>query len=221
MASLVGVSAIIPKGGSSLPDFDVQCPLLSLPLALGTRLETIPSATPYLSAPAQALETWKARLGPKVRPRVGLVWSGRSEHKNDRNRSVSLRSLLSLFEIDATFVSLQRDVRADDAAVLKQRGDILDFGDALDGFSDTAALVSQLDLVIAADTSVAHLAGALAKPVWVLLPFVPDWRWLLGRDDSPWYPTARLFRQPVIGQWDEVIAQVRTALPEFIAGHRS
>jgi len=115
----------------------------------------------------------------------------------------------------------QTDVRADDSAVMKDRGDILDCGDALEDFSDTAALVSQLDLVIAADTSVAHLAGALAKPVWVLLPFVPDWRWLLARDDSPWYPTARLFRQSVIGQWDDVIAQVRAALVEFIAARRS
>jgi hypothetical protein len=220
MTGLAGASAIIPKG-SPLPHVDMQCPMLSLPLAFGTRLETIPSATPYLSVSAQALKAWQTRLGPKARPRVGLVWSGRSAHKNDRNRSISLRSLLSFFDIDATFVSLQTDVRADDAAVMKDRGDILDCGDALEDFADTAALVSQLDLVIAADTSVAHLAGALAKPVWVLLPYVPDWRWLLARDDSPWYPTARLFRQSQIGKWDDVIAQVRAALPEFIASRRS
>jgi ADP-heptose:LPS heptosyltransferase len=118
-------------------------------------------------------------------------------------------------DIEATFVSLQKDVRTDDAAVLKERDDILDFGDALKDFSDTAALISHLDLVISVDTSVAHLAGALAKPVWVLLPFLPDWRWLLDRDDSPWYPTARLFRQDNTRAWDDVIVRVHEALRDF------
>jgi ADP-heptose:LPS heptosyltransferase len=122
-----------------------------------------------------------------------------------------LRSLLPLLDIEATFVSLQKDVRSDDAAVLKKRNDVLHFGDVKD-FSDTAALILQLDLVISVDTSVAHLAGALGEPVWILLPYSPDWRWLLDRDDSPWYPSVRLFRQQQIGNWAGVIDQVKNEL---------
>jgi tetratricopeptide (TPR) repeat protein len=220
MASLAGATQVISRG-SALPDFDLHCPLLSLPMALGTRLETVPSVTPYLRAPAQALKNWEARLGPKSRPRIGLAWSGSPKHKNDQNRSISLRSLLPLLDTDATFVSLQKDVRSDDAAVLKERNDILDFSDALKDFSDTAALISQLDLVISVDTSVAHLAGALAKPVWVLLPYIPDWRWLLDRDDNPWYPTARLFRQDNTREWESVIVRVHEALRDLVTEHIS
>jgi hypothetical protein len=120
--------------------------------------------------------------------------------------------------IEATFVSLQKDVRTDDVTVLQGRGDLLHFGDELKSFSDTAAVISNLDLIVSVDTSVAHLAGALAKPVWVLLPFIPDWRWLLDRDDSPWYPTARQFRQDDSRQWDTVIARVHAALHDFTRG---
>jgi tetratricopeptide (TPR) repeat protein len=219
MTDLAGVTQVISKG-SPLPDFDVQCPLLSLPLAFETRLETIPSATPYLSVPLQALKAWQSRLGPAARPRIGLTWSGSPSHKNDQNRSISLRAVLPLLDIEATFVSLQKDVRADDAAVLQERTDILHFGDALNDFSDTAALISQLDLVISVDTSVAHLAGALGKRVWILLPFVPDWRWLLERGDSPWYPIARLFRQSDTREWDDVIERVHEALLNFVVGRK-
>jgi tetratricopeptide (TPR) repeat protein len=215
MSNLAGATQVISKG-NPLPDFDYQCPLLSLPLAFGTRLETIPSPTPYLHAPAQASKAWQARLGPKTRPRIGLAWSGNAAHRDDHNRSIGLQFLSSLLDIGATFVSLQKDVRDADAAVLREREDILHFGDALKDFSDTAALISNQDLVISVDTSVAHLAGALGKPVWVLLTYVPDWRWLLDRDDSPWYPTARLFRQDDARTWDDVIARVRAALLEFI-----
>ena len=194
MTSLTGASQIVSKG-DPLPDFDIHCPLLSLPLAFGTRLETIPSAVPYLRASSQAVMNWDTRLGPKRRPRMALPGLVEPTHPNDHNRSIGLGALLPLLDIDATFVSLQKDVRTEDATVLKERSDLLHFGDALKDFSDTAALISNLDLVISVDTSVAHLAGALAKPVWVLLPFIPDWRWLLDRADSPWYPTARLFRQ--------------------------
>ena len=217
MSNLSGATQVISKG-NPLPDFDYQCPLLSLPLAFGTRLETIPSPTPYLHAPAQASKAWQARLGPKTRPRIGLAWSGNAAHKNDQNRSIGLQFLSPLLDIGATFVSLQKDVRDADAAFLREREDILHFGDALKDFSDTAALISNLDLVISVDTSVAHLAGALGKPVWVLLTYVPDWRWLLDRDDSPWYPTARLFRQNDARTWDDVIARVRDRLrTELIA----
>ena len=215
MSDLAGATQVIPRG-TPLPDFDYQCPLLSLPLAFGTRLETIPAPTPYLHAPAQASKAWQARLGPKTRPRIGLAWSGNAAHKDDQNRSIGLRFLSPLLDTGATFVSLQKDVRDADAAVLGERDDILHFGDALKDFSDTAALISNLDLVISVDTSVAHLAGALGKPVWVLLTYVPDWRWLLDRDDSPWYPTARLFRQNDARTWDDAIARVREALLEFV-----
>jgi hypothetical protein len=193
--------------------------LLSLPLAFATRLETIPSATPYLRAPAQAPD-WEGRLGPGDRARVGLVWSGNPRHKNDLRRSIALDALSPLLDAAATFVSLQRDVRAGDAEVLKSRGSILDFGAELSNFADTAALISRLDLIISVDTSVAHLAGALGRPVWILLPFVPDWRWLLDREDSPWYPTARLFRQNDSREWQSVVARVREALHAFVAGTR-
>jgi tetratricopeptide (TPR) repeat protein len=200
----------------ALPDFDLHCPLLSLPLAFSTRLTTIPPAAPYLRASSEAVLAWTMRLGPPDRRRIGLAWSGRPAHTNDHNRSVPLKSMLSLLDgIDATFVSLQRDVRPADAEVLGERSDILHFGNDLTNFADTAALIANLDLIISVDTSVAHLAGALAKPVWVLLPFIPDWRWLLDRDDTPWYPTALLFRQDETRQWEGVIARAHARLREL------
>jgi ADP-heptose:LPS heptosyltransferase len=215
MTSLAGVAQVVSRG-EPLPDFDMHCPLLSLPLAFGTRLETIPSSVPYLKAPPADLQNWRTRLGDKARPRVGLAWSGRPAHKNDLKRSIGLRALLPLLSANATFVSLQKDVRPDDAKVLREHGQILDCSGALNDFSDTAALIENLDLMISVDTSVAHLAGALAKPVWLLLPCVPDWRWLLDREDSPWYPTARLFRQDDTRAWDNVIARVHAALHGFV-----
>jgi tetratricopeptide (TPR) repeat protein len=215
MRTLAGAAQIVSTG-DPLPDFDVHCPLLSLPLAFGTDIETIPSATPYLYAPSSAVMDWERRLGAKRGPRIGLAWAGNPGHKNDQNRSIGLGPFMPLLDIDATFVSLQKDVRAADAAVLNGRRDLVHFGDALANFSDTAALMSTLDLVISVDTSVAHLAGALGKPVWVLLPFVPDWRWLLDRETSPWYPTARLFRQDGTRTWDTAIARVHEALGDFV-----
>ncbi len=207
MATLAGVAEVISTQ-NELPDFDLHCPLLSLPLALATRVESIPAQVPYLSVPAASLSRWTGAVGPKRRLRIGLVWSGSPGHKGDAVRSINLRSLLPVLDIDAEFISLQKDVRADDATVLREHGDIVHFGDKLDTFADTAAIIANLDLVISVDTSVAHLAGALAKPVWVLLPFVPDFRWLLDREDSPWYPTARLFRQQAAGDWAGVIGRV-------------
>lgn len=201
--------------GDALPAFDVHCPLMSLPLAFGTRLETIPAAPAYLHAPAERLTKWQTRLAPARRPRVGLTWSGNPAHERDSERSIPLRALLPLLDADATFVSLQKDMRPDDAAVLRERGDILDAGGELADFSDTAALISQLDLVISVDTSVAHLAGALGRPVWILLTQMPDFRWLLDRADSPWYPSVRLFRQDDDRSWDGVIARVRAVLGEM------
>ncbi len=215
MGTLRGVSQVVSRG-QPLPPFDMHCPLLSLPLAFHTRLDTIPSAVPYLGAPSQASLDWNLRLGPRNRPRIGLCWSGRSEHKNDRNRSIILDSLLRLLDFDATFVSLQQQVRAYDVAALESRSNLLHFGGDLKNFFDTGALIANLDLVVSVDTGVAHLAGALAKPVWVMLPLIPDWRWLLDREDSPWYPTARLFRQDSTRAWDYVVGRVHAALHDWM-----
>jgi tetratricopeptide (TPR) repeat protein len=218
LTGLTGTARVIAKG-DSLPDFDLQCPLLSLPRAFRTQLETIPSTVPYLRAPDQALLKWGARVPAKRRLRIGIAWAGNAKHIRDRERSIDLRSLLPLLDIDATFVSLQKEVRAADMATLGKCADIIHFGHELAGFSDTAALISHLDLVISVDTAIAHLAGALGKPVWILLTQVPDWRWLLDRDDSPWYPTARLFRQGETRAWDSVITRVRDALLELIGSN--
>jgi ADP-heptose:LPS heptosyltransferase len=190
----------------------------SLPLAFGTRLETIPSARSYLPAPAESrVQAWQQRLGAHDRLRVGLVWSGNPNHSNDHNRSVPLRTLARILDVDATFVSLQKEARPDDAAVLRERHDIVDLTADLTDFNETAALVSCLDLVITVDTSVAHLAGAMGRPTWILLPYTPDYRWLLHRDDSPWYPTVRLFRQTERRDYAEVLDRVRRELLELVA----
>jgi tetratricopeptide (TPR) repeat protein len=212
MNTLPGAARVMSCGGP-LPHFDLHCPLLSAPRAFATELATIPAATPYLRASQEQVDEWNARLGPRTRPRIGIAWSGRPTHKNDHHRSIGLDAFLSIFAgMDASLVSLQREVRDADAATLRARSDVLHFGDELADFAETAALIAALDLVVSVDTSVAHLAGALAKPVWVLLPFIPDWRWLFDRDDSPWYPSARLFRQDETRAWDNVFARLRTAL---------
>jgi tetratricopeptide (TPR) repeat protein len=216
MSTLPGVAQIV-SAGKPLPDFDMHCPMMSLPLALGAESATILSQTPYLRASPQAVMDWNGRLGSRHRPRIGLAWSGLPAHDNDHNRSMRLSAFLPpLAGFDATYVSLQRELREDDAPVLQGRSDILHFGEELKTYADTAALIANLDLVISVDTSVAHLAGALAKPVWILLPFIPDWRWLLDRDDSPWYPTARLFRQDETRGWDSVMASVQAALDTYL-----
>jgi tetratricopeptide (TPR) repeat protein len=216
MHTLPGVAQIISRSDPR-PHFDTHCPLLSLPRAFRTRLGTIPSSVPYLRADPRAAKDWNVRLGARPCPRIGLAWSGSPTHPNDRIRSIDLGALLPPLDLDATYVSLQREVRASDVTILRDRSDLLHFGDGLKDFADTAALISNLDLIIAVDTAVAHLAGALGKPVWILLPFIPDWRWLLDREDSPWYPTARLFRQNETRQWEHVIARVHGALRDFVS----
>ncbi len=214
IGNLPGIAEIISRGDLP-PDFDVYCPLHGLPLAFGTRLDTIPAAVPYLSASPQRTNDWRERLESGGRARIGFAWSSNRARPNDHRRSIPLEALLPLLDADATFVSLQYGVRPGDAAMLARTA-VIDLGEELKEFSEMAAVIASLDLVISADTSVVHLAGALAKPVWVMLPFVPDWRWLLDRDDSPWYPTARLFRQDETRTWDSVIAQVGAALAELI-----
>ncbi len=214
LASLAGAPAVLATG-ERLPAVDYRCPLLSLPLAMHTDADTIPGGVPYLGVDPALAAAWQAKLGARRAPlRIGLAWSGSGAHENDRNRSLSLAMLLAAFDgADVECFSLQKDVRADDRAALEADDRIRHFGDELRDFADTAALVAAMDLVISVDTSVAHLAGALAKPVWLLLPFPPDWRWLLDRDDSPWYPTARLFRQPHHGDWATPLRRVADALP--------
>ncbi|HLG82533.1 MAG TPA: tetratricopeptide repeat protein [Bradyrhizobium sp.] len=223
LARLPGVVECVPMTGNKVIAFDTYCPISSLPLAFATTLHSIPGATPYLPAPEPAqVQAWDARLTlheklPHDRLRIGLTWSGNPSHKDDRNRSLPLRALAPLFDCDATFVSLQKDPRPADKEVLRERPEIVDLSAHLTDFGATAALLSCLDLVITVDTSVAHLAGALARPVWILLPYTPDYRWLLDRDDSPWYPSARLYRQDASRDYAGVIARVRAELQATIA----
>ena len=219
MASLEGVDGLVVRGGA-LPAFDYQCPLLSLPLAFKTDLAGIPSAPSYIKANPGKLAHWDARLGEKRKPRIGVVWSGNTLHKNDHNRSIALTDLAKLLSADYEFVSLQKEVREQDKEVLQAHPEIRHFGDELKDFADTAALCELMDVVISVDTSVAHLAGALGKPVWILLPYVPDWRWLLDREDSPWYSSARLYRQEKLGDWGGVIERVKVALTTFCSTQR-
>ncbi len=217
LGSLDGVSQLVSEDEPT-PAFDLQCPLMSLPLAFKTDLTNIPTATPYLRADSSRREKWRQRLDEVARPgrpRVGLAWSGNPRQKNDQNRSMLFAEMALLCGLDATFVSLQPFVRERDVASLEQSG-IVHFGAELADFADTAALMEALDLVISVDTSVAHLAGALGRPLWVLLCRVPDWRWLLDREDSPWYPQARLFRQDKPGDWPALIGRVREALGEWM-----
>lgn len=211
LRSLAGVDAWL-RQGDALPPFDFHCPLLSLPLALGTTPDTVPAGNPYLFADTALAQDWGQRLGPATRRRVGLVWSGRPEHKNDHNRSIPLQALRRLGACEVDLHCLQKEFRAADLALDPQAMGIRLWADQLLSFADTAALITHMDLVIAVDTSVAHVAAALGKPVWLMLPFSPDWRWLLGQDSNPWYPGMRLFRQPAPGDWSAVVEQVWAAL---------
>ena len=211
LENLDGVSTLVMQG-DELPDFDSQCSLLSLPLAFKTMERTIPRADAYLSADAEKIQRWGARLGVRTRMRVGIVWSGATGHTNDRNRSMTLAQWMPMLNADYDWVSLQKEVRECDQETLKNASQIRHFGDELKDYSDTAAMCALCDIVLSVDTSVAHLAGALGKPVWILLPFSPDWRWMLDRDDSPWYRTMRLFRQQPHGDWDGVIVRIKDSL---------
>ena len=218
MAGIAGVSQCLAFAPDlQRPAFDMHCPVMSLPLAFGTTLDTIPPAN-YLPPPsADRIAAWEARLGSHDRLRVGLVWSGNPHQANDRKRSIPLSTLLPLLDVEADFFSLQKELRPADRALLAQQSRIRDVSAELTDFADTAALISCLDVVVTVCTSVAHLAAALGRPTWVLLPSVPDYRWLLDRDESPWYPTMRLFRQDQRHDYAPVIAQVRTELDAVIA----
>jgi hypothetical protein len=205
---------IVAKG-EPLPDFDMHCPLMSLPLAFGTTQQTIPAAVPYLRASDAAIASWRARLPSSQSLRVGLVWAGNAAHINNHNRSIAVERLAPLLSLPGVeFVSIQKDAAPADVAALHRHGHVLDLGRELRDFADTAAVVAQLDVIVSVDTAAAHLAGAIAKPVYLLMPFMPDWRWGIERDDSAWYPTVRLFRQKAPGQWDETIRRLTDAVRE-------
>jgi hypothetical protein len=214
LQNLPGVDQFVVQG-EALPSTDVQCPLLSLPLAFETTLATVPSPDGYLAPDPLKLARWSDWLGEKTRPRIGLVWGGNAQHKNDHNRSIPLASLLSYLPAPFEYVSLQREVRDADQHLLGLHPEIRHVGSALEDFTDTAALCALMDLVISVDTSVVHLSGALGRPTWVLLPYLPDWRWLLEREDTPWYASAKLYRQAVAGDWGPVLEQVRRDLSAF------
>ncbi len=215
MARLDGDATIIARGQTP-PPFDVHCPLGSLPLALRTEPHSVPAEIPYLSAKDADLAKWSARIGALARPRIAIAWSGNPVHYNDRNRSISFARLAPLLAVPARFLSIQRDVRSGDADELAAAKRVTHLGAELENFTDTAAIIALSDLVISADTAVAHLAGAMGRPLWVLVPFAPDWRWTLDGETSPWYPTARLFRQTALGDWDGVITRVAAELVKYI-----
>jgi tetratricopeptide (TPR) repeat protein len=203
-----GVDEVIEQG-QPWPAFELHCPLMSLPVAFQTTAEKIPTSIPYITADPAKSESWKRKLVGASGKRIGLVWAGNPKHKNDRNRSIPPGKLASLADVaGVSFVSLQKG----EAPAAPEKLKLLDLTSELTDFTETAALISNLDLVITVDTAVAHLAGAMGKPVWILLPAVPDWRWMLKREDSPWYPTTRLFRQAAPGDWTGVVKRIVSEL---------
>lgn len=216
LSSLDGAAAVIADD-APLPAFDFHCPLMSLPLAFAATPDSMVSALSYLTAPPDGL-VWSTRLGVRSKPRIGLVWAGNPGHDNDSARSIALMSMLALVSDGAQYVSLQKQLRTVDRLLIESGTSVAEFSEALGDFADTAALIAAMDLVITVDTSVAHLAAAMGKPTWILLPYAPDWRWMLERSDSPWYPTVTLFRQSRSGDWDSVIGVVREAIAGFLPG---
>ncbi|NTU59257.1 MAG: tetratricopeptide repeat protein [Chlorobiaceae bacterium] len=217
LKELPGISGLVIKG-NPLPDFDCHCPLLSLPLAFKTDLQSIPCSSRYLKTDTGKAAYWKTRLGQTATPLVGLAWSGSPTHSNDKNRSIPLSTILDQLPSGYRYVSLQKEIRESDKQTLEAHTGIIHVGDELNDFTDTAALCDLMDLVISVDTSVVHLSGALGKPTWVLVPFVPDWRWMIDRDDSPWYPGMRLFRQQRPEDWISVLEKVKSGLLAAYAG---
>jgi len=205
---------------TDVPGHAAHCRLSSVPGLVHTTLDTIPSEVPYLFADPARVEAWRQRLAaslPQGVHRIGLAWTGRPTHPNDRRRSLPLARLAPLATIpDVRFVSLQKPLPEADQAALAQFPGMADIAADLTDFGETAAVIANLDLVISVDTAIGHLAGAMARPAWIMLPKASDWRWLLERSDSPWYPSARLFRQATPGAWDPVIAEVAVALGQHL-----
>jgi hypothetical protein len=199
------IKVVLP--GVDVGHYDYHCPLPSLPLVFKTHLDNIPNNHSYLVPDSHQVRAWQTRLGSKWLPRVGLVWSGNKNHNNDKNRSISLEILMSFMPEGYEYIGLQKDIRSEDLKVAHAKNVRL-FTNELNDFSDTAALCECMDLIISVDTSVAHLTGAIGKKTWVLLPFSPDWRWMLERSDSPWYSSIKLYRQSEHGQWPIVLNQL-------------
>jgi hypothetical protein len=224
ISSLQGVTRVIAED-DPVPDHDLRCPIMSLPLAFGTTIETIPAGVPYLHADPADAAMWRGRLQDIKGKKVGLVWSGASRIglgagivAADRRRSIALDRLAPVSSVPGcTFFSLQLGAAAEQSKQTRPGMALRDHTGELSDFADTAALVENLDLVISVDTSTAHLAGAMGKPVWLLNRFDTCWRWFLEREDSPWYPTMRIFRQKQPGDWDPVIRSVASALREFVS----
>jgi hypothetical protein len=210
------------KQGDHLPDFDFHCPLISLPYALRNSLSGIPAKASYLVANNGKIEEWAHKLGKKNKPRVGYLWSGNVHHHNDEFRSLPLKQLIPYLEsLSESFewTCLQKEFRAGERELLSKIPGWMDLSESIQDFEDTAALCSLMDLIITVDTSVAHLAGALGRPTWLMLPFAPDWRWLMNRSDSPWYPSIKLFRQTAISDWQSVLKPITHNLQhQFAAG---
>ncbi len=200
------------KQGDPLPPFDLHCPVMSLPHAFKTTLDTIPATVPYLSPSAEKIAHWRSQLGPKTRPRIGLVWSGSLTSPVNVPRSVPFAELAPLLALPFEFHSLQKDFRPEERAAIEAMPELIRHGETVTSFEDTAAIIGEMDLVISTCTSLAHLTGALGKPLWMMLHDRADFRWLLTRNDSPWYPTARLFRQTKRDDWSNVIGSVIEAL---------
>ena len=211
LSGLDGVSQVTALGDPP-PQFDMHCPLMSLPLALKIEADTIPSKARYLPDDEAKTERWRQRLSALRRPRIGLTWSGNPKQGHDHDRSIRLAELIPYLPREFCYVSLQKEIRISDFQCLRENPWIERFDAEWHDFSDAAALCDCVDLVISVCTSVAHLSSALGRPTWILLPFVPDWRWLLDRNDSPWYPTARLYRQERIGDWQGVLSRVQADL---------
>ncbi len=211
LQGLVGVAQFVAQG-AALPAFDVHCPLMSLPLALGTEIGAIPGRQAYLRSDPERVAAWAERLGAPTRRRIGIVWSGSVIQRNNHNRRAGLAALLERMPAGCEIVSLQKEVEGADRVTLDANPRVRRFGEAVADFADTAALCELMDLVVSVDTSVAHLSGALGRPTWVLVSYEADWRWGLDRDDSPWYGSLRLYRQGADRDWTPVLERVRADL---------
>jgi len=207
------------EAGAREAAFDVHCPLMSLPLAFGTTCQTVPAAIPYLSAAPEKIAAFEAQLG--ARPRIALVWAANVNNIHARARSMAPDFLEPLLALPYAFHVVQKDFRPEDEVWLEKFPRLPVHAGAQNDFHDAAALLAAMDLIVTVDTAVAHLAGALGKPVFVLLPHIPDWRWMMGRQDTPWYPTMRLFRQPAPGDWAGAVAAVCAALREGLPPEQS
>ncbi len=208
--SLPGFEII--RRGELPPAFDTHCELMSLPMALGLKLADLPAPVPYLLPDQGRVEYWRQRLGGLPRPLVALVWAGRPNHPNDANRSMSLEMLTPLAASGAQFIAIQKGQAASQAASPPAGMNLLSLSREIQDFDDTAAILCIADLLLSVDSSPVHLAGALGRPAWVMLPFVAEWRWLQSREDTPWYPQARLFRQPRRGDWNTAVTRISAAL---------